>query len=69
MIAAILRVLKKIFEWIITGLGKASFHEFLVTEGELIKSVEMLTTRAGTIIYLNYLPNEKYTPFHTLVHG
>ena len=69
MIATILRILKNIFEWIITGLGKASFHEFIVTEGGVVKSVEMLTAREGTIIYLLYLPKEKYMPFHALIHG
>jgi hypothetical protein len=69
MILTILRVLKNIFEWIITGLGKASFHEFIVAEGEVIKSVEILTARQGTIIHFNYLPKEIHVPFRVLVHG
>jgi hypothetical protein len=56
MIASILRIAKNIFEWIITGLGKASFYEFIVTEGEVINSIKILTAREGTTIYFNYLP-------------
>jgi len=62
MITTIVRVLENIFEWIITGLGKASHHEFIVSEGGIIKTVEVYTIRESTITSINYLPKETFLP-------
>jgi hypothetical protein len=57
MVTTIIKVLEKILDWMITGLGKASYHEMTVTEGGVVKCFKIYTIRECTIIYTDHIPN------------
>ena len=61
----IIRALENSLEWIITGLVKAASHEIIVTDGKVVKSLEIFTIRDCTITYIYCPPQEVFPPIKT----